>query len=323
MEISIAEFEQKYLPAIEEEFRQETTDYITEKRECIGRQLWEQLTTVVHFTNKLQERIPIPIGEIQIALLQTSVSLGRPQIGIAAYDESGVMGNEIFQIKFDVQWLFAKWEKFRQKLLKQVEILHAQNYIHPEAIRQMMYKSMTFLIQSMSIFAKYPLREFQRIDGYGQLILTEEFRLTIGGYRDWSRILYVKRPEIDIFFHDPQESLRYCQFQSAVYNRKEFHDLDLKYTRFNECEFVHCQFTNVQLQDVVFEHCRMYHCTFENVDFSGATFIVTTMKKNTFDKVIWKDESEFSPEENVDDFYKDVEFIECEVDDKTILEEGV
>ena len=112
--------------------------------------------------------------------------------------------------------------EIRQKLLKQVEILHAQNYIHPEAIRQMMYKSMTFLIQGMSIFAKYPLREFQRIDGYGQLILTEQFRLTIGGYRDWSRILYVKRPEIDIFFHDLQESLRYCQFQSAVYTVRSF-----------------------------------------------------------------------------------------------------
>ena len=323
MEISIAEFGQKYLPAIEEEFRQETTDYITEKRECIGRQLWKQLSTVVHFTNEFQKRVPIPIGEIQIALLQTSVFLGRPQIGIAAYDESGVRGNEIFQIKFDVQWLFAKWEKFEQKILKQVEILHAENHIHKEAIRQMMYKSMTFLIQSMSLFAKYPLREFHTIDGYEQMMLADQFRLTIGGYRDWSRILYVKKPEVDIFFHDSQESLRYCQFQSAVYNRKEFCNLDLKYTRFNECEFVHCQFTNVQLQDVVFEHCRMYHCTFENVDFSGATFIVTTMKKNTFNKVMWKDESEFSPEENVDDFYKDVEFIECEVDDKTILKEGV
>ena len=80
MEISIAEFGQKYLPAIEEEFRQETTDYITEKREDIGKQLWKQLSTVVHFTNEFQKRVPIPIGEIQIALLQTSVFLGRPQI---------------------------------------------------------------------------------------------------------------------------------------------------------------------------------------------------------------------------------------------------
>lgn len=323
MELSITEFEQKYLPAIEEEFRQETTEYITEKREDISKQLWEQLSKAVYFANKFQKRIPIPIGEIQIALLQTSVSLGRPQIGIAAYDESGVMGNEIFQIKFDVQWLFAKWEKFQQKILKQVEMLHAGNYIHKEAIRQMMYKSMTFLIQSMSIFAKYPLREFQKIDGYEQMILAEQFRLTIGGYRDWSRILYVKKPEVDIFFHDSQESLRYCQFQSAVYNRKEFCNLDLKYTRFNECEFVHCHFTNVQLQDVVFEHCRMYHCTYENVNFSGATFIATTMKKNTFTEAVWTDESEFNEEENIEDFYKAVEFIECEVDDEAVLKEGV
>ncbi len=321
MRISIAEFEETYLPAMKEEFKQNTMDSVMENHDAICEQLWKEMETTTEFAVKFQQQIPVPIGEIQISLLQTSLYLGKPQIGIAAYDMRGVYGNELFQIKYDASWLFTQWNKYQDRITKQIEELHAENYIHTEAVRQMMYKSIPFLTQSMCVLAKYPLREFERLEAVDKLLLTESFKLTIGGYRDWSRILYVKRPQLDIFFHDSMESLCYCRFYEAVYNRKEFHKLDLRYTKFVHCEFVHCHFQNVAFQDVVFEHCRIYHCTFENVNFSGGTFMDTTLKKNVFHEITWHEEPENVTE--IEDFYKNVEFRDCITDDETILKEGI
>lgn len=321
MRISIAEFEETYLPVMEEEFKQDTMDSVMEHHDSICKQLWKEMETTAKFAVKFQQQIPIPIGEMQISLLVTSLYLDKPQIGIAAYDMRGIYGNELFQIKYDASWLFTQWDKYRNKILQKIEELHVENYIHAEAVRQMMHKSIPFLMQSMCVLAKYPLREFEKLEAADELLLTESFRLTIGGYRDWSRILYVRRPQLDIFFHDSSELLRYCKFNEAVYNHKEFNKLDLMYTKFVNCEFVHCDFKNVEFQDVVFEHCRIYHCTFENVNFSGGTFIDTTLKKNVFHEITWNEEPKYMNE--IQDFYKGVEFIDCITDDEAILKQGV
>ena len=97
--------------------------------------------------------------------------------------------------------------------------------------------------------------------------------------------------------------------------------MDLMYTKFVNCEFVHCDFKNVEFQDVVFEHCRIYHCTFENVNFSGGTFIDTTLKKNVFHEITWNEGPKYMNE--IQDFYKGVEFIDCITDDEAILKQGV
>ncbi len=173
MEISIAEFEETYLPAMEEEFKQDTMDSIMEQHDSICKQLWKEMETTAKFAMKFQQQIPIPMGEIQISLLQTSLYLGKPQIGIAAYDMRGIYGNELFQIKYDASWLFTQWDKYQNKILQKIEELHAENYIHVESVRQMMYKSITFLIQSMCVLAKYPLREFEKLETADELLLTD------------------------------------------------------------------------------------------------------------------------------------------------------
>ena len=88
MRISIAEFEETYLPVMEEEFKQDTMDSVMEHHDSICKQLWKEMETTAKFAVKFQQQIPIPIGEIQISLLLTSLYLGKPQIGIAAYDLS-------------------------------------------------------------------------------------------------------------------------------------------------------------------------------------------------------------------------------------------
>ncbi len=61
-------------------------DSVMEHHDSICKQLWKEMETTAKFAVKFQQQIPIPIGEIQISLLLTSLYLGKPQIGIAAYD---------------------------------------------------------------------------------------------------------------------------------------------------------------------------------------------------------------------------------------------
>ena len=93
-----------------------------------------------------------------------------------------------------------QWDKYRNKILQKIEELHVENYIHAEAVRQMMHKSIPFLMQSMCVLAKYPLREFEKLEAADELLLTESFRLTIGGYRDWSRIFICQKTTVRYIF---------------------------------------------------------------------------------------------------------------------------
>ena len=57
------------------------------------------------------------------------------------------------------------------------------------------------------------------------------------------------------------------------------------------------------------------------MNFSGGTFIDTTLKKNVFHEITWNEEPKYMNE--IQDFYKGVEFIDCITDDEAILKQGV
>ena len=323
MVIKAAEFEKQFLAPLQEEFHTNTQNRILKDGKSICETLYKQLEGFVIFMGKFQKQIPIEIGEIQISLLHSSIYLHKPQIAISAYDEKGILGNEILNIKYDVSWLFCEWEEFRKSIEEKIAEIHGQNFIRKEAVRQMMWNSMNYLTQCLYTTAKYLLAKFDEIEGYDELILTEGFRLSIGSYRDWSRTLFLKRETVDIFFREKDVSLKYCIFREAVYNRKSFEQLDLSHARFIDCEFVHCHFKNVSLKDVILQNCRIYYCTFENVDFYGMTLQGVTMKKNTFQQTRWNFVPDPEHLEDIPDFYKDVDFVDCTLEYLTFVSSDI
>ena len=58
MEIAIAEFEETYLPAMEEEFKQDTMDSIMEQHDSICKQLRKEMETTAKFAMKFNSRFP-------------------------------------------------------------------------------------------------------------------------------------------------------------------------------------------------------------------------------------------------------------------------
>lgn len=308
MEITIKEFKEQYLPMLQEQFHTKIQKNIESNGEVILKKLYKELEGVISFSVSFQKEIPIEIGEIQISLLQTSVVLGKPQIAFCVYNASGILGEEIYNLKFDAQWMFEPWQEYYDLLENKVLELHAENYIRKAALQQMMLESMDFIIYCLYAITKYHFIEFFRMNKYEELILADNFRLSVGGYRDWSRTLYRKCPPSDIFFGSEQKNFKYAIFNEAVYNQKKFENLELGKTYFYDCEFVHSYFSNTVLRDAIFENCRFYHCEFEKTDFCGATFRNVTMKKCTFTETIWN----YVPDmERLEDFYKNVDLKSC------------
>ncbi len=317
MEITITEFKEQYLPKLKEEFHIAVQKSLTENRNDIAQKLGSQLETFVHFVSTFQKSVPVKVGEIQIALLYSSIAMGEPQICISAYGKNKLLGEEILNIKYRCDWLFTEWENYQKKIEDKIQEIHAESYIRKAAVTSMMNESISFLIYFLYTTTKYQFMEFDRIDKYNELVLTEDFGVTVGGYRDWRRTLYRKRPQIDLFMMEQDTPLQFSVFRGAVFNKKKFTQLDLTHTRFYECEFVHCEFEDVKLQDAIFDNCRMYHCLFQNTTFYGATFRQCTLKKNRAKQVSW----EYEPQlEQIEDIYKNVEFLDC-INDGSILQE--
>ncbi len=316
MEITITEFKEQYLPNLREQFQMAVQKSLIRNSTVIAEKLEKQIETFVYFVGNFQKEIPVALGEIQIALLYTSVCMQEPQICISAYGKNKLLGEEILNIKYHCDWLFTEWDSYQKKIEEKVQEIHAESYIRRAAVKMMMNESIPFLISCLYTITKYQFMEFDRVKDYQELLLTEDFRVTVGGYRDWCRMIYRVRPETDIFLSEQNTPLSYCVFRGAVYNQKKFTKLDLSHARFYECEFVHCEFTDVKLQDSIFENCRMYHCSFQETTFYGATFRQSTLKKNHAEGVKWQYEPDL---EEIEDIYKEVEFIEC-VNDGSVLE---
>lgn len=306
MELTVMEFQEKYLPELEQQFQDRTQQYISNHRIDIFKKCQNQMEKFVLFMGQFQELLPVEVGEIQISLMHTSVHLKKPQFAVCAYDENGIFGNEIFNVRFNADWLFTEWDDYRKQIVDKIDSLNAQNCIREEAVTQMMWYSMAYLQDCLYITLKYHLRYFWTMKGYDHLILSDKFRMTVGGYRDSSKIVFMKTDEVDLFLCNPKDDLIYHQFYEAVYNKKNFKKLDLSATYFKNCEFVHCTFEDIHFLDAEFDECRFYHCTFENVDFSGVTFEDSTIKKCIFSNTAWN----YNPENGVyKDIYKNVELI--------------
>ena len=316
MEITIDEFKEQYLPELQNEFHQKTQEAITKNIDRIKKSAYEQMETFIKLVAIFQETIPLETGMIQVALLNTSLYLGKPQIAYTAYDENGLMGQELITMKRDVSWLFEEWDGYIKSLEKKVTDLHCELYIRAEAIRQLAWESFPFLQGCLYATTKYVFRNMRHFSKFDELYTTDEFAVRVGAYMDWGGLAFRKSDaEPDIFFDTSRKNFQFCQFQQAVYNRKSFQKLNLRSTSFTECEFVHCVFEQVDFSDAQFTKCRFYHCSFNDVKLYGITFDNSTIKKTSFTECHTTfDPQKLEPSE-VQDIYKPMEVLDCIIDE--------
>lgn len=317
MEITIKEFKEAYLPKLQDEFHQKTQEFIIADMDQIRKKTQNQMETFIKIVMILQKKLPLEIGEIQVALLNTSLYLGKPQLAYTAYDELGALGKEIVTVKRDAGWLFQAWTEYEEALKREVERLNCQQYIRAEGIRQLAWESLPFLQACLYAATKYTFRDMDGYPGFDGLITGDRFYVRVGAYMDWGKTVYSKEEEEDIFFDTSKKKYRFCSFQQAVYNQKTFKELDLRSTIFSECEFVHCNFEQVDLSDACFRNCRIYHCSFHDVKLYGATFNKTTIKKSSFQECKFDFDRDAEEAEGFRDIFKKLEFLDCIVDEES------
>lgn len=315
MKISIDEFKEQYLPALQEEFHQKTMEAIIREIEDVKKKMREQMNIFIKLAVAVQKQIPVEIGMIQVALLNTSLYLEKPQIAFTAYGKDGYFGEELLTMKRDAKWLFEAWEEYKTSISKEVENLHAEVCIRSEGVRQMAWESIPYLQTCLYAVTKYEFRDVDQFEQYDELLKAPGFSIRVGAYMDWGKVVHQEEEETDIFFDAMKRNFRFCRFRQVVYSHKVFKDMDLRAVKFTECEFVQCEFENVNLNDAWFQKCRIYHCTFKNVKLLGLTLEQTTMKKTHFEDCVTKVDVNSPSPEDMEEAYKPMMAIECIIDE--------
>ena len=308
MKITIDEFKKEYLEALQNVYHDRIVQNITADRDRTRTLFDNYMDTFLQIIQKFQEYYAMEIGEIQISLLSTSMALGTPQFAFTAYDANGMFGEEILTAKFNAGWYMDGWEEYHQAITEKCRECNALAYIHPEGMEQMMRESISFAVSCLAVVCKYLFAEFEQREGYEQIMWADGFRLTAGSYRDWSKLLYRKTPEADIFWSSRRKDFSFCHFQELVYNKKIFEKIDLSHAHFYGCEFVLCKFEETFLRDAVFDGCRFYHCSMDGVDLAGATIRNSTLKKCKLTHMNW--DAEYDNPDKIKEFYKPFEMLE-------------
>lgn len=305
-DITLKEFKKTYLPEIQKTFQRRTITSIQGQYVNIQRLLREQMTQFIAFCKKFQDNIPIEIGEIQVTLLYTSVMAGIPKLCYSAYDQMGVLGNEIFSMKLAADWLCTEWELYRTAIEKKITELHCQSYFGKEIVRWFMGDQLQFLSSNLYPVTKYLWNEPEDIELFSELKLSEEFRITVGSYRDEVDRVYQKRPATDIFMRDENAPLNYCKFENTIFKKKELAELDLAHAKFQKCQFIDCTFEHVRLNDTIWTDCRIQGCTFRRVTMFGITLKNVDMEKNIYDGVMINYPYDHCEPDDMVEFYKGI-----------------
>lgn len=294
------------------DFLQQVSAYIESHDTQLLQQIQEYLEVFLRAVRKGQERLPIPVGSIQISLLKTSILLEKPQLQMDAFDEMGVLGNRLFSKGFPIPWLTEFWESYKEALMKNVADMKAQRFLSEERIENLMGENVDYLIAFLTGLLKYFfIQEGSKIAGIHDIEKADNFMISLGSYYDRQKMLYAELPEVDIFYNPQEEGLEFVSFHQKIYSRKEFKQLRLYHTRFVECQFVNCSFVETDLSDAYFDNCRFYQTGFENCTAYGSTFKNCIFDRVTITKVDFHYEGE--ADHRVKDIYKPLDIYDSQL----------
>lgn len=308
----------------ENEYREETVmflsktqSYLAENRIEIAKKVQQQLEEFMRAIARGQEEVPIPVGSIQISLLEISIYLDKPMLRMDAYDNMGIFGRLLFSKHFPCEWILTYWDEYRMNLLKRIEKMNAVRFISEETVRVMMQETFEYLRAYLIGVIKYPFAYADLFEGIQGVMKEEEFMISVGSYLDKQKALYMERRETDIIFNPEGIQTDFCLFKQKIYKTKTFEKLNLKHSRFVECQFVNSSFKNVDLSDAIFDNCRFYRTDIEECNAYGLTMIncifdTVTIKETPFH---YKGEKDGS----VRDIYKPLDILESQIKRVTII----
>lgn len=312
----LAQFEKNYYEPATSALLQKTTEYLIANNEEITGQITKELEGFMGKIAKMQKIQPIPVGQIAISVLRTSIWEGKPKLRFDCYDEGKEAGKNIAYQYMSAEFLMTEWENYKTRLEKGVNEIGASRFIREAQIEQYMSQAIERLVMLLVTNLKYYLMDADYLEHFKEMLLAEVFIMTAGEYLDWQKILYGQLPEIDIIANPKEQPLIFQKIYEKKYRDKQLCDMDLTQARFVNCEFSKCTFENMILQDVRFVNCLFRDVVMKSGSMYGAAFVDCMFQNVDMDGM----EKEWKPDVTqplrLQDIYHEVRYIGCIMDGK-------
>lgn len=316
------EWKNKYGQSVLEDYAKNTGRSLLEKQSEIVSALKGQLEDFYKDLVNLQSRTPFQVGCVQGALLYSSVVCGRPAIRYEAYDEAQEFGSVLAAKEYPADWLFTEWEALREKLVESIAANGLSGCLTEEAADHLKNAQLDSCMYTLTYTAKYIFKEMEQFSGFPQLVTTEEYYVSMGAYRDFRKLLYRKRKDMDLCASVKERDFAFCKFQSCVYREKKIWGANLNQAVFTDCRFRKTDFSGCDLRD-----CEFRSCSFEDVhvtdsSLQGARWEDCTLKGVTFSGCPHESGMVFL-KEKVKDICRNAAFLWSELTDCEFTDSGV
>lgn len=230
----------------------------------------------------LQTKTPFQVGCVQGALLYSSVVCGRPAIRYEAYDEAQEFGSVLAAKEYPADWLFTEWEPLREKLLESIAANSLSGCLTEEAALHLRNAQLNSCMYTLTYTAKYIFKEMEQFAGFSRLMTAEDYYVSMGGYRDFRKLLYRKRKERDLFASAKEHDFAFCRFSGCIYREKKIWGKNLNQAVFTDCKFRKTDFSGCDLRDCEFRNCSFEDVHFTDSSLQGARWEDCTLKRVMF-----------------------------------------
>lgn len=309
-ETYIQMFEREVYPEIFARAAEETAgafydgqDKLMKAWKGILRQYMEQLVTLQ------KEKKALPIAEINLSFLYTSLEEGRPKYRIDSYAEGGrVFGGSIFTGYLPADWMTAGLEGLEQQLSARVAAESLRRYIRPAMIETLRLRAVRSLLYYFALRFKYFIQDMLDLKLLAQIEKAPHFFIQIGEYMDWLKTIYAVRPAVDIFNCERTQDLRFRSFPAVLYEGKAFCNLDLSSSSFTDSVFTDSSMEACTMTDCMFEGCTFENVTVDTVRMAGCIFADCVFRNTVFTGTSFFEEK---PDMDDPQYFEPAEFHSC------------
>lgn len=309
-ETYIQMFQEEFYPKIFFEIAKDTIGQYVDKEGQIVKQLKSRLNHYMERLVELQEKgFGVPVAEIDISFLYTSLIEGKARFRIDSYGEGGRVLEESMETDYlAADFLVVKLEELTGKLETCVADEGLRRYIRPAEIETLKLRAVRSLLYYFAFRLKYTIREALDLQMLAKVKKANNFAIQIGEYMDWQKTIYAILPEVDIFNCDEDTNLQFRSFPAIYYQNKRFQDLIMNQSRFIDCTFTDVTIEKCRMNDCIFDHCTFDHVKIMETQMKGCNFIDCAMSNTVFEKVVFY--SEECNDEEIE-YYEPAKFYKC------------
>lgn len=273
------EFKTEYLPKIQTCYWEKTIPELVENYEKYSEILKGQMEHVLKNIMSIQEQAPVEVGCIQISVLISSISAGKPELMYEVYDLGMDFGKLLLAQTENASWLFQYWEEMKQNIEKQVIELNWQKYLGIEEQKALLYELAEGVMLTFTYIFKYFYERFPAFHNAMRILKSEDFYVSLGEYRGFKKLVYQEPVTVDIFQTFTRKDFSFMKFEDLKYEKKRFIGQKLQNARFHHCYFIHTDFRDVDFQDADFSECVFRECVFKNCILSGCKFTACDIQR--------------------------------------------